>query len=273
MKPSIRLFSLLMAIFCLALAPFWEGGESGKVIRIIDGDSFILDNNIVVRLAQIEAPRILNNDNQGQKSRDYLEKLILNQKVQLKYGGLRRDRLGRALAQVFIDKGLFDPPIWVNIEILKSGNARVRTYIDNRQNIGDFWQAEREARRNGRGLWQNPIYQARFATKPALIGAEGSFQLVEGRVQNIVQTPKVIKLIFGNNENQDFAALIPISSWDRFENGVAGIYKLQNLEIRVRGRIQGAVIARTSKSGREFMAHGPQIWLDHPEQIEYIMRK
>lgn len=256
-----------------AASPFWEGGEKGKVLRIIDGDSFVLNTGLVVRMAQIEAPRISMNDDEGLKSRQALEKLVLNQNVELKYGGLKRDRLGRALAQVFISNGLFETPLWVNIEMLKQGRARVHSYIDNRAQIGEFWLAERYARRNALGLWANPKYQARFASPEALGGADNSFQLVEGRVLDVIQTPQTIKLLFGKNEQTDFSGIIPKNSWALFEDNIAGIYRLKGMNLRIRGRVNGAKTGRKSKSGKDYMGHGPQIWLDHPEQIEYIIKK
>ena len=256
----------------MAFSSLWESGEKGVAVQIIDGDSFIMDNGLIVRLAQIEAPRIIIGDDAGEKSRKFLQDLVLNQKITLKYGGLKRDRMGRALAQVFIQKPNQEP-IWVNIEALRTGHARIHTYKDNRANIIDFWLAERAARRNELGLWLNPKYQARYATQPALIGAEGSFQLVEGQVTNIVQIANIIQIEFGNDDEKDFCAIIPEGSWKLFEGGKEGIFNLKGMNIRVRGRIQGAVIARQTNTGKNYPAHGPRIWLDHPELIEYIIAK
>lgn len=269
-KMRFRWFFVLLLFPIMAFSSLWEIGEKGVVKQIIDGDSFVLDSGLIVRLAQIEAPKIIIGDDEGEKARKFLQELILNKKVILKYGGLKRDRMGRALAQVFIDDGA---NTWVNIELLKTGHARVHTYKDNRANIIDFWIAEREARRNALGLWLNPKYQARYATQPALIGAEGSFQLVEGKVLNVTQTAGIIKIEFGHNQEKDFTAIIPQASWELFEGGKYGILNLKGMNIRVRGKIQAAVIARQSKTGKNYHAHGPQIWLDHPELIEYIMIK
>ncbi len=271
----MRVFRLLFAIFLLPLAAFsleWENGEKGIVTQIIDGDSLILDSGLKVRLAQIEAPHIKFDAEEGNASREFLQKLALNKKVRLKYGGLRRDKMGRALAQVFIiDKKQGE--IWVNIEILRAGRARVHTYIDNRKNIGAFWAAEREARRDFLGIWANPKYQARHGNAPDLIGAEGSFQLVEGKVLRAINQGGVAKLCFGENSEKDFCALIPKASWELFSGGINEILGYENRELRIRGRVQSAQLARESAKGKQFAAHGPQIWLDHPEQIEFIIAK
>ena len=267
------LFILLCAPL-IALSPFWQGGEKGTVARVIDGDSFVLNSGIVVRMAQIEAPRIRSNDNAGIAARAALNSLISGKDVELKYGGMRRDRSGRALAQVFISNGILNEPVWVNIEMLKAGHARVHTYSDNRARIEDFWLAEREARRAGRGIWANNAYQVRFATSEALIGAEGSFQLIEGRVIAVEQSASLIKLYFGADKTSDVTALIPLRAWTLWNGGISSILALEGRDIRIRGRINPAKNAREARSkSRNYPAHGPQIWLDHPEQIEFILKQ
>lgn len=265
---------LLIASLCLPLiaaSPFWQSGESGIVTEIIDGDSFVINSageKLVVRMAQIEAPRLRSDDLLSIKARDYLQMLIMGKKVSLKYGVLRRDRMGRALAQVYIDG------VWVQGEVLRNGYARIHSYIDNRSHMDDFWFAERDARRNGRGVWTDRKYQARYATPDALEGAEGSFQLVEGKVAMIDTTPTLLKLCFGNDITKDVCALIPQRSQKLFDGNIWEKGKpsaIVGRTIRVRGRINGTQEARTTKKGRAFPAHGPAIWLDHPEQIEFII--
>lgn len=270
----IRPFFVFLCLFAFcAFGPFLENGEKGKVVRVLDGDSFILDSGLIVRMAQIEAPFIRSNDPQGYAARAALSNLILNKDINLKYGGLHRDRAGRALAFVFLPQGLMQEPINVNIEMLRQGFARVHTYQDNRVLVPDLWVAEREARRNARGIWQDPKYQVRYATIDALRGSENSFQLIEGRVFDVVQNGNILRLEFSDAREMGVSALIPQSAWQAWQGGVPDIMALKGHDIRVRGRISGAQSARTTKKGRVFNAHGPQIWLDHPEQVEYIIRR
>lgn len=266
---------LVVFAFCaiIALAPFLQNGERGKVARVLDGDSFVMESGLIVRMAQIDAPRIRSNDPEGFAARAALNSFVAGKDVQLKYGGLRRDRSGRALAMVFISTGVMQEPIWVNQEMVRIGYARVHTYPDNRVLVPELWQAEREARRAGRGIWSNRAYQVRFATLSALVGAENSFQLVEGKVADVVQDGNLIRLLFGDEGTTNVAAVIPQRSWEMWGGGVPELMALKGHDIRVRGRVQGSAPARTSIKGKTYPAHGPQIWLDHPEQIEFIIRR
>ena len=251
---------LVIAVGFLALtaaSPRFESGETGIVASIIDGDSFVLDSGLEVRLAQIEAPRVRPGDTWGPQATATLQRLIKGKRVELKYGGLRRDRRGRAIAQVFIPQGLGREATWVQTELLRSGIARVHTYADNRSAIAELWGAEREARRAQRGVWSAPAYQVRFATPEALQGGIGSFQLAEGRVESASQRGTVIFLNFGTDNKTDVTAVIPERAFPLWRGGAAELLALQGRSIRVRGYVRNS--------------NGPALWLDHPEQIEYII--
>lgn len=264
------LFSFLLFIIpCQALSYEWQGNDHFIVKQVISGDGFILDNGDIVRLAQIDAPSAGPNNYFGTDAKNYLSSLVLNKNITLKYGGLKRDKYNRILAQAFVEKD--GKNLWVQEEMLKAGKARIHTYYDNRSDIEEFWQAERYARHNSIGIWNYPKFQVRFATKEALLNSENSFQLVEGKILNIKQYGSLIKLSFGNDDSQDFCALIPKKAWHFWPNGSADILAMNGMNVRIRGKVSKSQIERETKSGRIFRAHGPQIWLDHPEQIEFLL--
>jgi micrococcal nuclease len=223
----------------------------------VDGDTFVLDSGLQVRLAQVEAPRVRPGDAYGLQASTALEQLIGGKRVQLRYSGLRRDRRGRAIAQVFLPQTGGRDAIWVQTELLRTGHARVHTYADNRASIAELWTAEREARRANRGVWAAPAYQVRFATPEALSGGIGSFQLAEGRVETATQRGKVIMLNFGTDNKTDVTAVIPERAYSLWQGGAASLLALEGRSIRIRGFVRNS--------------NGPSIWLDHPEQIEYIV--
>lgn len=271
----MRSFSVLVAVLILPVMAFslnWESGEKGTVSRVLDGDSLMLENGLIVRLAQIEAPQIKFDSDEGNRAKQFLENLVIGKRVTLKYGGLKRDKMGRALAQVTYTDSNNDET-WVNLEILLGGFARVHTYIDNRKEVGAFWAAEREARKSLKGIWANPKYQVRHGDAPDLIGAQGTFQLVEGKVVKAETIGSIARLCFGKDPEKDFCALIPKASWELFDGGINTIAGFEGWNLRIRGRVAAAKPAHTSSSGKQYLAHGPQIWLDHPEQIEFILAK
>ena len=135
-----------MKLFILIL--FFPSGLSaqleGKVIGIVDGDTFTLITKdtikIKIRLAGIDCPE------RGQPfanvAKIYLSNLIFSKNVFLKTVGF--DRYGRTLAIVFIDA------INVNESMLRDGMAW--HYIEYDDNI--IWaNLERMARINKWGLW------------------------------------------------------------------------------------------------------------------------
>ena len=65
------------------------------MVEVIDGDTVVLDDGKEVRLVGIQAPKLpLNRPNfkewpLAREAKDELEKLVLNQRVTLSYGGAR----------------------------------------------------------------------------------------------------------------------------------------------------------------------------------------
>ncbi len=179
--------SLLVALLltaCSADDPSsdWVRGQSGTVSRVIDGDSFVLEDGLVVRLVSIEAPsfgyRGDEDDPYAEDSKRELERLVLGRRVDLFYPGLTQDRYERALAQVygFNEAG---SRFWVNEEMARAGAAWVRLYPDTAGGSERLWDAEREARTNEKGLWatgspvSNTSHTDRFT---------GQFIIVQGRL-------------------------------------------------------------------------------------------
>ena len=153
-----------MLVACNAPGPLegLEPGERGRVVRVIDGDSLVLDTGQSVRLVGIEAPSGPYRDRQSQpfheKSKRLLEDMVLGREVQLHYGGLTRDRYDRALAHAQTIDAL-GPAYWLNAEMVRRGGARVRVYPDTAVANEPLLEFEREARRQDAGLWQSPDYR------------------------------------------------------------------------------------------------------------------
>jgi len=122
-----------------------DGFVVGKVIRIVDGDTYhlLVDSNrtLKVRMEGIDAPE------RGMPfyrvSKDYLGQLCFNKPVKLKITG--EDRNGRTLGFTYLDDGRE-----LGHEMIKAGMAwHFRRYNDDDE-LADL---ETEARKAKRGLW------------------------------------------------------------------------------------------------------------------------
>lgn len=133
-------------------------GETGRVVRIIDGDALVLDTGLSVRLAGIEAPvtewRARNRDAEpfAEEAKRMLEDMALGRQVQLIYPGVTRDRYDRALAYVRTDDNL-GPQLWLNEEMVRLGGARARIYPDTSRLGDSLVTLEADARAQKTGLW------------------------------------------------------------------------------------------------------------------------
>lgn len=158
---------LWLCLLCVACAKGpdsqWVKGETGRVVRVMDGDTFALNTGQVVRLASVEAPSFAY---RGRKAMPYaeaakktLEALTLGRDVQLYYPGMTRDRYDRAIAQVYVlpEAG---KKFWLNSRLAENGSVWVRLYPDTASGSETLWDAERSARKSGKGVWREspPIY-------------------------------------------------------------------------------------------------------------------
>ena len=251
---GLRVFALMAA---MALAGCGQGGlerlargETGKVVSVHSGDSFTLDSGLEVRLAGVEAAR--GDQPFADQARTALTLMVVGRKVQLLYGGARRDRYGRALAQV----KLVDHGDWVEGLMLRQGDARARTWADNRAMARAMLEDEAYARNRGLGLWATKDY--RVLTPPETVGKAG-FQIVEGKVVGAEGAADGggLALQFQRGASQRFTAEIDAKALADFRTAGEGPEKLAGKLVRVRGPVR-------------YGPEGPVMKLDHPEQVEQL---
>ena len=186
--------------------------------------------------------------------------MCLGDPVALYYGGLRRDRHGRALAHVAVHRHW---PIselgdgrWLQQAMLEAGLARVYSFADNRAVVAELLAFEASARAAGRGIWAHPYYRIR--TPATVAGDVGSFQLVEGRVAAAAKVRGRLYLNFGDDWRQDFTITVAPRNRPLFEAAweIGDIERMVGRGLRVRGWIESY--------------NGPMIEATHPEQIEWL---
>lgn len=224
-------------------------GETGRVTEVRSGDSFVLDNGLQVRLAGVEAP--WGHAPFAVQARTALAELILDKKVQLLYGGARRNRYGRALAQVKLTAS----GDWVQGVLLKQGDVRERTWADNRAMAAAMLEDEAHGRNRGLGLWALKDYRVLV---PNETGGRPGFQVVEGRVLGAEATDDGgLALQFQRGSGERFAAGIDTKALGDFRTVGKGPDALVGKLVRVRGPIR-------------YGSDGPVMRLDHPEQVELL---
>ncbi|MCX6157501.1 MAG: thermonuclease family protein [Ignavibacteriota bacterium] len=143
-----------------------KSGNYITVIRVVDGDTFELENKERVRLLGIDTPekyesKKLDKDAEssgmdkktikklGQLASDYVKGFVEGNKVRLERDPTNedKDRYGRLLRYVYLEDGTC-----VNAKIVQDGYAQVYESFPITK-MDEFRKLQREARENNRGLW------------------------------------------------------------------------------------------------------------------------
>lgn len=151
----ILILVILISILTISLESF---SQDYKVTKVFDGDTFIAeDGNISfkVRIAGIDAPEY--KQPYSHKSKKYLKKLILNQRVILKPLHHKLDKYNRLLAQVYLGEKN------IGLELIQEGLAFYyrpfcRDYpLDSKKYNYDpliYVEAEKKAKESKLNIWK-----------------------------------------------------------------------------------------------------------------------
>ena len=150
---SITIIPLILSILIPLLTTFVFAGEF-KVTRVSDGDTVKAEGHdieIEVGLVGIDAPETSKKKRDpgqpfSQKAKEYLATLVLNRTVDIKGYGI--GPCNRVLGVVYLDGKN------INLEMVKAGLAEVyRGIAPHKFNLLPYWQAEKEAKEDMRGMW------------------------------------------------------------------------------------------------------------------------
>jgi micrococcal nuclease len=132
--------------------------REAAVVRVIDGDSLVLEGGLQVRVLGIDAPEMGKNghppDFLAYKARQFLADLTLGKLVRCEYDRLRYDHYGRLLAYLFLPDGTF-----INAALVRQGLARVYFHAPNFHYREALLAAQRQAIQARRGVWQQLLQQ------------------------------------------------------------------------------------------------------------------
>lgn len=180
-----------------------EKGETGKVERVLSGDTLLLDSGLRVFLAETDAPR--GEDDYARQSQAELEALALHRNVQLAYGGVRRwtpptrpqaegapPPAESAIAHVFVQSegGRW---FWLQHALVSRGAAFVRPRRDNSARTPQLMEIEQAARASERGMWGRRPWRTLTVAAAANEALEAPdncsrnsarYRFIEGKVKN-----------------------------------------------------------------------------------------
>lgn len=207
----------------------FEPQGEGRVVAVIDGRTFRLDDGREVRLAGIE-PAAGDNAN----GISALSSIVADREVTLRGEDDTPDRYGRQSAFVFLSAS--ETP--VQAVLLSRGEALVSAAMDEKDCASVLASAEAVGREAKRGAWGDPA-AIKNAESPGDISAGiGRFTVAEGKVLSVRQAGAITYLNFGRNWTRDFAVTISRRVLASFEAAGIAPKSLENRRIRVRGFIE-----------------------------------
>ncbi len=147
-------------LFCWA-SVVWGGPppdgpvpESGKVIKVYDGDTITLESGDKVRVRWINTPELRPLEPFAVEARDAANKLVMGQDVKLVYGpGGKRDGYGRLVA------GVVAGDTELSLLLLSQGLAHVFIIPPDDRDPTDLLAAQEKARVAGLGVWSLPEFR------------------------------------------------------------------------------------------------------------------
>jgi endonuclease YncB( thermonuclease family) len=250
-----------------------EKGETGRVVRVSNGDTLELDSGLRVFLAEIDAPR--GEAEYAGQSQGELEALALHRPVQLAYGGQRRwtprPRPGdtetpreTAIAHVFVQSegGRW---FWLQHELVSRGAAFVRPRRDNHERAEELIALEDRARDGEQGLWGRRDYrtattasaseQALAANVSCFAGA-APWRVIEASVSDAYSgSTRAALTLEGGDEATPFTIVVFGASFEAWDG--PALASLNGARIRARGPL-GVFRGQ------------PQLCLDHSSQLDVL---
>lgn len=147
-KFSIFVIPVLILFFLLSTSH----AEIYKVKRVIDGDTLLLVNGERVRLIGVNAPETKDRRKPveyfGPEASLFTKQMVEGKEARFEFEKRKRDKYRRLLAYVYLLDGTF-----LNAEIIKQGYGRAYTRFPFKYKK-EFQKYEREARENGKGMWE-----------------------------------------------------------------------------------------------------------------------
>ena len=158
-----RALAICLALAALVVARIWSGQApptpseplaegSYRLIRVIDGDTIIVEPEATVRLIGVDTPETVKPEHPvepfGPEASDFTREFLSAGVVRLSFDRERVDRFGRFLAYAWMGD------LMLNEELLRRGLARYEPQFRYSQAMKQrFRQAQEQARQARIGIW------------------------------------------------------------------------------------------------------------------------
>lgn len=140
------------------------GLEKTHVVRIVDGDTLVVDKDggQKIRLIGVDTPESVDinhperNCEEGKIATEYLKDLVEEQDVYLEFDSKYKDRFDRVLAYVYLDE---DGKTMVQVKLLEDGMAQVMPVRPNLRYKSDFEKVQETAKESKTGFWGTEYFK------------------------------------------------------------------------------------------------------------------
>ena len=218
---------------------------------VADGDTFFTTDGAEVDLDGVMAP-----GSGGEKvgtrvaaqARNALSDALKQGALSLAFAGQEKDRYGRLKAQVFTGTQ------WVQVALLSQGLVRAAPEMAGDACAQELLAAEAKARDIKSGHWSDGSFAV--LTPDDLKAKNGTFQIVEGKVQSTANQHGRIYLNFGTDWHSDFTVSVAKEDAKRFRAAHVNLRKLEGKRVLVRGWLQSY--------------YGPEMEIARPGAIENL---
>jgi endonuclease YncB( thermonuclease family) len=233
------------------------GGES-TVVAVSGPQTLRLADGRFVRLAEILVPTQSHPPSgfdPAAAAMDYLRKVSVGQKVEVKFGGTQRDRYGVTIAHVFVEGA---QKLWLQQGLVSAGLAQAYIQPDNRACAETLVATEASAREAKHGHWALAYFKVLPAQDHrAILNLVQTYQIVEGQVRSVSESGGRLFLNFGEDQRQGFTAVVESPARKKFSNKREADTWIGTL-LRIRGWID--------------RKRGPVISVMQVEQVEFLSR-
>lgn len=261
--PALLLSLALVLALAVATAtaepdwsPDWSGAEAGRVEALLSGDSLLLADGRVLRLAGLRAPQAPLGYageapwRRAQEAEAALRRLAPEgSEIAFLAEAPAYDRRRRLRVQAAAADG-----VWLQAALLAAGAVQLEAEPLEPAPLRSLQAVEARALAARRGLWADPAHALRPAE--AAEDAIGRFAVVEGRVLAAAEVRGTGYLNFGEDWRSDFTLRLDPPVRRAFERAGLAIEALEGRRVRARGWV--------------FASGGPMIALRHPAQLELL---